>query len=394
MFQNYLKTAWRNILKYRAYSAINIFGLMMGIACFLVIALYIFDEMTFDSFHRNADNIYRVVEERTSETGEQRKIASVSYQIAQQAPIQFPGVVNATRLTVRGRSLVKAKPTDKGFQEENWIVHPDFFKMFDFKMVFGDRTTALVAPNSLVITAETAMKYFGTTDVVGKTLSLGRDTNFFNITGVLENFPPNSHIRMNLMTGESSVTNEGYKKFINNDWTSNAFFTFVQLDPNADPAKLSKQLEQLLVSQRKDFKVPPSKIFLQPLAQIHFYSGDIESSSARTGIRPGGNIMQIYIFSIVAIFVLLIACINYINLTTARFSSRAKEIAVRKVVGAERRNIILQFLSEAMLMTGISLILALVIVKLFLPYFNEFSGKKLQLDLNMDYRIGIGIVIR
>ena len=116
MFQNYLKTAWRNLLKYRAYSVINIFGLMMGIACFLVIALYVFDELTFDSFHRNAENIYRVVEERTSETGEQTKVASVSYQIAQQAPAQLPGVVGATRISVRGRVLVKSKPGDKGFQ--------------------------------------------------------------------------------------------------------------------------------------------------------------------------------------------------------------------------------------------------------------------------------------
>ena len=365
---------------------------MMGIACFLVIALYIFDELTFDSFHRNAENIYRVVEERTSETGTQTKVASVSYQVAQQAPAQLPGVVRATRISVRGRVLVKSKPGDKGFQEENWIVHPDFLKMFDFKMLFGDRATALDAPKSLVITAETAIKYFGTTDVVGKTLSPGRDTNFCNITGVLENFPANSHIRFNMMTGESSMTGEGYKNFINNDWSSNAFFTFIQIDPTADPNKLSKQLEQMLVAQRKDSKVPPSKIFLQPLKQIHFYSGDIESASARTGIRPGGNIMQIYIFSIVAIFVLVIACINYINLTTARFSNRAKEIAVRKVVGAERRSIIFQFLSEAMLMTLIALVLAIVMVKLALPFFNQFSGKDLQLGFDMDYRIGIGIV--
>ena len=363
---------------------------MMGITCFLVIALYVFDELTFDSFHRNAENIYRVIEERTSETGRQTKVASVSYQIAEQAPAQLPGIAKATRISVRGRVLVKFKPGDKGFQEENWIVHPGFLEMFDFKMLFGDRTTALDAPKSLVITAETAIKYFGTTDVVGRTVSLGRDTNLCKITGVLENFPANSHIRFNMMTGESSMTGAGYNNFINNDWSSNAFFTFLQLDPNADPNKLSKQLEQMLVSQRKDSKVPPGKIFLQPLQQIHFYSSDIESSAARTGIRPGGNIMQMYVFSIVAIFVLVIACINYINLATARFSNRAKEIAVRKVVGAQRTSIIFQFLSEAMLTTLISLVLAIVMVKLALPFFNQFSGKDLGLD--MDYRIGGGIV--
>lgn len=391
MLRNYFKIAFRNLLKYRAFSLINIFGLMMGIACFLVIALYIFDELTFDGFHRNADNIYRVVEQRTSETGKQTKVAAVSYQLAEQSPAKLPGINKMARITVRGRALVKSQKERNGFQEEFWIANRDFLQLFDFKMIAGDRKTAFDAPNSLVITEETAIKFFGSTDVIGKTLSVIRDTNLFTIKGVLENFPANSHIAFNMMTGESTMTNQGYRDFIGRDWGSNQYFTFLQLDPKTNARKLEQQMEQLLAANRNTPNVPASKLILQPLKSIHFHSADIESGSARAGIRAGGNIMYMYVFSIVAVFVLLIACINYVNLTTARFANRAKEIAIRKVAGADRKNIIFQFLSEAMLMTLIALTLALTLVKFTLPLFNDFSGKNLELGFTMDYRIWLGI---
>jgi putative ABC transport system permease protein len=392
MLKNYFKIAYRNLLKYRAYSLINIFGLMIGIACFLVIALYVFDEMTFDSFHSKADNIYRVVEERTAENGKQSKVATVSYQLPEQAAAKFPGIVTTTRLSIRGRVLVKSQLASKGFQEENWLVKPNFFEVFDFKMIAGDPKTALVEPKSMVISRETAIKYFGTTDVIGKTVSVVQDTNYFTIKGVVEDYPANSHLSFNILTSESTLNSTGYKNFINNDWTSNSFFYYMVLDKKADTKKLQTQMEQMLAENRKGATTPPGRIMLQPLKDIHFHSNDIESGSARSGVRAGGNMMYIYVFSIVAIFVLLIACINYINLTTARFSNRAKEIAVRKVAGADRKAIMLQFLSEAMLMTLIALILALTLVKFTLPLFNDFSGKDLHLGFTMDYRIWIGIV--
>jgi putative ABC transport system permease protein len=391
MLRNYFKIAFRNLLKYRAYSLINIFGLMMGIACFLVIALYIFDELTFDSFHSNADNIYRVVEERTSESGKQTKVSSVAYQLGKQAPGKLPGVVSTIRLEVRGRTVVKNEATNAAFQEEWWQVNPEFLRLFDFKMIAGDRNTAISQPRTMVVTEETALKYFGTTDVVGKTLDVGQD--LYKITGVLENFPANSHIRLNLIVGQSSVTNKWYNDFISNDWSSNSFFTYLQLEPHTDITKLEQQIGQLVNSNRTKPGAKPGKFILQPLKDIHFYSDDIDSRQARTGIRPNGNILYIYVFSIVAAFVLLIACINYINLTTARFSNRAKEIAILKVAGADRKNIVFQFLSEAMLMTLIALVLALALVKLTLPLFNDFSGKHLVLGLDMDNRIWMGIVV-
>jgi putative ABC transport system permease protein len=391
MIRNYFKIAFRNLVKHRVYSIINVFGLMIGIACFVIIALYVFDELTFDRFHRNADYIYRVVEERTSETGKQTKVAATSYQLSEQASGKLPGIIDKARMTVRGRTLVKAKPTDKGFQEENWLVSTNFLQFFDFKMSDGDRKTALIEPNSLVITEETAIKYFGTTNAVGKTLSVGNDSNYFTVKGILKNFPANSHITFNMATGESTIPFPRYKEYIAGDWTSNTFFTFLLLDKSANTKKLEQQMEQMLVSNRTRSTAPASNIVLQPLKDIHFYSNDIESSAARTGIRAGGNVMYIYVFCSIALFVLLIACINYINLTTARFSNRAREIAVRKVAGADRKAIMLQFLSEALLMTLIAMILALMLVNFTLPFFNNFSGKHLHLGFIMDYCIWIGI---
>jgi putative ABC transport system permease protein len=393
MLRNYFKIAFRNLLKYRAYSTINIFGLMMGIACFLVIALYVFDELTFDSFHRNADRIYRVVEEKTSEGGKQSKVAGVNYQLGAQSPAKLPGIENMARITVRGRVLVKNIPANKAFLEEYWVANPAFFQVFDFEMVAGDRKTALNAPKTVVMTEETAKKYFGTTDVIGKTISIAQDTSFFAVTGVIKDFPANSHIGFNLMVGESSISNQGFTNFTSRDWTSNLFFTYLQLDLNADTKKLEQQMESLLAANRNTPAIPASKVILQPLKDIHFYSKDIESGSARSGIRARGNLLYLYVFSILALFVLLIACINYINLTTARFSNRAKEIAVRKVAGAVRKNIIIQFLAEAMLMTLIALVLALALVKLSLPFFNEFTGKDLALGFSMDFRIWLGIAV-
>jgi len=193
------------------------------------------------------------------------------------------------------------------------------------------------------------------------------------------------------MVGESSITSQRYKNFLNNDWSSNSFFTYLQVGKNVDAKKLEQQIGQMVSSNRKTPGTLSSTFILQPLKNIHFHSADIDSAQARTAIRPPGNILYLYVFSIIALFVLLIACINYINLTTARFSNRAKEIAIRKVSGAARKNIIFQFLSEAMLMTLIALVLAMILVKVTLPLFNDFSGKHLELGLDMDFRLWLGI---
>lgn len=388
MLKHYFKIVFRNLWRNKTYSFINIFGLTLGLVCFLLIALYVFDELTYDSFHQNANNIYRVVETKVSPQGKESKIGAVAYKISEQSPIQVPEVKKAARFSAFGRSNVSDPSSTNVFYEMFNLANQDFLNVFDFKLLEGDKATALTAPRSVIITEESARKIYGVSSVLGKTLRTDRDSLPYTITGILENFPANSHISFNLIFSESSITGRGYQNFIASDWTSNQYPTYLALDKNADVKKATQKLEQLVNSNRKDNDQKTS-FALQPLKAIHFHSADIDG----TPLERKGNLSYIYVFSVVALFVLLIACINYMNLTTARFAGRGKEIAVRKVTGAMRGNLIRQFLSEALFMAIIALILALGITKLLLPSFNSFSQKQLSLGLSTDPRIWIGVFI-
>ena len=388
MIKHYFKIVLRNLWRNKTYSFINIFGLTLGLVCFLLIALYVFDELTYDGFHQNANNIYRVVETKVSPQGKESKIAAVSYKISEQSPVLIPEVKKAARFSAFGRSNVSDPSSTNTFYEMFNLANQDFLTVFDFKLLEGNRATALTAPRSVIMTEEAAKRIYGVSSVLGKTLRIDRDSLPYTITGVLENFPANSHISFNLIFSESSITGSGYQNFIASDWTSNQYPTYLALDKNADIKKATQKLEQLVNSNRKENDQKTS-FALQPLRAIHFHSAEIEG----TPMERKGNLSYIYVFSVVALFVLLIACINYMNLTTARFAGRGKEIAVRKVTGAMRGNLIKQFLSEALFMAIIALILALGITKLLLPSFNSFSEKQLDLGLTTDPRIWIGVII-
>ena len=388
MIKHYFKIVLRNLWRNKTYSFINIFGLTLGLVCFLLIALYVFDELTYDGFHQNANNIYRVVETKVSPQGKESKIAAVSYKISEQSPVLIPEVKKAARFSAFGRSNVSDPSSTNTFYEMFNLANQDFLTVFDFKLLEGNRATALTAPRSVIMTEEAAKRIYGVSSVLGKTLRIDRDSLPYTITGVLENFPANSHISFNLIFSESSITGSGYQNFIASDWTSNQYPTYLALDKNADIKKATQKLEQLVNSNRKENDQKTS-FALQPLRAIHFHSAEIDG----TPMERKGNLSYIYVFSVVALFVLLIACINYMNLTTARFAGRGKEIAVRKVTGAMRGNLIKQFLSEALFMAIIALILALGITKLLLPSFNSFSEKQLDLGLTTDPRIWIGVII-
>jgi putative ABC transport system permease protein len=386
MFRNYIRVAIRNLWKNKTYSFINVFGLTLGLACFLLIALYVFDELTFDRFHANTNHIYRLVETKQSPQGKESKIASVSYKLSEQAIATIPEVKKAVRLAAFGRTNVSDPAGTNVFYESFLTANPEFTQVFDFKFLEGDRETALKAPGSVLITEEMALKLYNARSVVGRTLRTDRDSTPYTVTGVLENFPSNSHLSFNLIFSESSLTGDGYQRFIASDWSSNTFPTYVLLDKKADPRVASEKINQLVASHRTGAEAK-SEFTLQPLSAVHFHSAGIEG----TANERKGNLSYIYVFSIVAIFVLLIACINYMNLTTARFASRGKEIAVRKVAGADRRNLVTQFLSEAFIMAVISLVLAIIATWLLLPAFNQFTQKDLNLNIQTDYRIWIGV---
>jgi len=389
MVNNYFKTAWRNLWKNSIFSFINIIGLTIGLTSFILIALFIFDELTFDRSHKNADNIYRVVENKTSPEGKATKRAGTGFQVSASAKAGFPEVQDVARLSTYWRADVAADGNRANIFHEDFIAaSPGFLTVFSFPLLYGDRNSALTDPRSIVVTETTAKKFFGTSNVVGKLLFFDNDSVPYKVTAVLANFPVNSSISFDLVASEASLfNNKEAKGFIDNDWTSGAFSTYFLLNKDADIPAVNNKLDNLIAANHKADAGVKSHVQLQALKDIHFYSGDIEGSSGKKG-----NISYIYVFLIVACFIIFIACINYMNLSTARFTNRGKEIAIRKVSGASRTTLVKQFLAEAFLVTFLSVVLSLVLVVVLLPPFNSFTGKSLSLGWHTDYRIWTGIV--
>ena len=382
MFKNYLKTAVRNLWKHRTFSFINIIGLTVGLTSFILIALFIFDELTFDGLHKNADNIYRVVESKTSTEGKTTKRAGTGMQVSARAKTGFPEIQEVARISKFWRPDIRTGDNSANVFHEDYIaVNPGFLNVFSFPLLYGDRNSALTEPQSVILTEGTAKKFFGTSDVVGKSLFFDNDSVPYKVTGVLKDFPVNSSISFNLLVSEVSVA-----MHFSDDWTSGAFATYFLLNKNADITALNQKLDNLIAANHKADPGEKSQVQLQALRDVHFYSNDIEGNSGKKG-----NISYIYVFFIVACFIIFIACINYMNLSTARFTNRGKEIAVRKVAGASRATLVKQFLTEAMLVTILSVFLSLVLVYFLLPAFNSFTEKNLTLGIHSDYRIWTGI---
>jgi putative ABC transport system permease protein len=378
MFSNYLKIAWRNLKKNRIYSFINIFGLTVGLAAFLLIALYIFDELTYDRFHKNAESIYRIVETKTSAAGKESKVIAIAYNVSERARKDLPEVEQATRFSILGRSNILNDENTNVFYELYNLGDASFFKVFSFPIIQGDVVNALKAPYSVVMTDEAAQKIFGTKEAVGKTIRTDRDSIPYKVTAVVK-IPNNSHLKFNLLFSEATLySSQQFMDFLNNDWSSNTFVTYFKLKEKSNPEQTAAKIASLVKTNRQNNNEANSSFYLQPLPDIHFYSTGLDGA-----VGGQGNIMHMYVFGIVGLFVL----------TTARFSGRSKEIAVRKVAGAERGNLIAQFLSEALLFTIIALVLSLIAVKLALPAFNAFTEKNLELGLATDTRIWIGVLV-
>jgi len=388
MINTYIKTAWRNLWKNRIFSFINILGLTVGLTSFILIALYLFDEMTFDRMHQHADTLYRVVESKTTAEGKTTKRAATGYQVSARGRADVPEIRDAARISVYWNASVAAGDArTKVFNEDFIAANPGFLTVFSFPLLYGDRSSALTDPKSVVMTEATAKKFFGRSDVVGKLLFFDNDSVPYKVTGVLANFPVNSSISFDLVASEASLmANPEAKNWMANDWNSGAFATYLRVNPGTDVAALNTKLDQLIAANHKADAGERSRVQLQAFTDVHFYSNDIEGDSGKKG-----NISYIYVFLVVACFIIFIACINYMNLATARFANRGKEIAVRKVSGASRATLVKQFLSEALLVTLLSVVLSVVLVNLLLPFFNLFTEKHLTLNLHTDDRIWIGV---
>ena len=368
MLKNYLKITIRNIKRHKGYSFINISGLAIGMACCILILLWVKDELNFDRFHENADVIYRITDRYPDSSGGYSSTAVSPWPLAEALKTDFPEIVESARLRILTYRLISYK--DKKFYENDFVaVDPSFLKMFSFPLVKGDITTALTEPNTILITEETAARYFGAENSIGKVLTYNNNTDF-KVTGVLKNVPHNSHIRFDfLVPFESTLRDFGWT----DSWWTDNYTTYVQLAENASFQHISDKVYDY---KKKISSETRTKLILQPLTDIHLrsdYAIDLYGSTENKSI-------YVYAFSLIALFVLLIACINFMNLSTARSEKRSKEVGLRKVVGATRHHIIAQFYGESLFMTVISFVAAVFLVYLLLPAFNNLSGKMLMLD--------------
>ncbi|PWT73208.1 MAG: cell division protein FtsX [Bacteroidetes bacterium] len=372
MYKNYLKTAIRNLWKHRVFSFINLTGLAVGMAAFFLIFLYVRFELSYDSFHTKADRIYRIVSDIKTST-ETFNADGPSWAVPPNAKQEFPEIESFARLLVNDDVLIRKG--DIKFLEYNvmWADSP-FFKIFDFKLLKGDPNKALVEPFSVVFSESTAKKYFGNADPIGQTVIItgatleARVTGPAKVTGVMKDIPENSQIKGDIIISMSTI--QKFATNLDNQWGVYGAQAYLLLKPGTNAVALERKfpafLENRHGTEMKKWQRYPT-LFLEPLKDVYL-------RSTRNGSKTG-NINNVYIFSVIGLFILLIACINFINITTARSSERAKEVGIRKVVGAVKFQLTRQFLVESVIICLVAFALAVQLCLLLLPLFNHLSGK-------------------
>ncbi|MEL6560814.1 MAG: ABC transporter permease [Bacteroidota bacterium] len=373
MIRNYLKVAFRSLRRNKGYTLINILGLAIGIAFSCMMYIYVTHELSSDSFHEKSDRIFRVIMEDKRNPDNVRFYGSAPAPLTEALLNEIPEIEDHTRL-YRTTGQIVYQLDGQNFQEREWyITHSNFFEIFDFEFIAGDKNTALNEPLSLVINRSTAIKLFGKENAVGELIS----SSWFGslkVTGVVKDFPENSHIKFNFLLSENPQM-EGWKNLLT-DWEDFSAFAYVLLKPNVKIATVNAKVPDFITK----FFGPYAQVFnakFQNIEDIYFESEDIEG-----GIEEfKGQLSYIYIFATMGLFILLIACINYINLATSKAAYRSREIGIRKVVGAFKRQLITQFLMESLLVSLIAMVLAVGIIDLAFPYFNQITGKSFDINL-------------
>jgi len=394
MLKNYFKIAFRNLWRNKGFSIINILGLSIGLATCLVILLFIQNELGYDRYNKKADRIVRVVL-RSMVQGEKMNEANVMPPTAQTLKADYPEVQEATRLSDNGYPRITYG--DKTLKDNAFAsVDSNFFQVFSIPFLQGDTKTALLQPNSVVISRVMAQKYFGGEDPMGKTLNFKDWNTSYKITGVFDKIPANSHFHFELFGSMNGLPDAR-----SSSWLTSGYYTYLVL-PQDYPyrqleAKLPQVVEKYMGPQmQKSMGITLDQmqkngnhfgLFLQPLADIHLHSDYAADLSAN------GDIRYVYIFGAIALFMLLIACINFMNLSTAGASKRAREVGIRKVMGSLQRELVAQFLLESILLTAIAMGLAIMMVQWVLPFFNELSGKQLNFQLTAHPRLLPGLLL-
>ena len=383
MIKNYFKIAWRNLVKNKTFSFINIIGLASGLACFILIALYVADELSYDRFNEKAGRIYRINSDVIF-GGNKLHLAVASDPMGATLKKDYPQVEEFVRFFISGGSKLIKKGNE--FIRENNVAHVDstLFDVFTIPVIAGDAKTALNEPNTVVISESAAKKYFATTDAVGKSIETDDNgSTLYKVTAVIKDIPHNSHFTFDMLF---SMDNVEYQW---GNFLSHNHQTYLLLKPGADHKAFEKNFPRFIdkyvvpqaaqfmqIKSMDEFEKAGNKLeySLMPLTDIHLRSDRVPE------LNVNGNIQYVYIFSAVALFVLLLACINFMNLSTARSASRAKEVGIRKVVGSEKNSLIKQFLTESILTTIISTVFAIAIAWLCLPWFNSLSAKQLLIS--------------
>lgn len=382
MFRSFLKVAIRNLIRQRAYALINVLGLAIGIACSILIALFIIHEASFDTFHKNADQIVRVwLNAKLAE--EEISGANTAMPVGPVFLDEIPEVINYCRIQTYDNVLIR--DGDRTFLENDFYwADSGFFEIFTFPLMSGDPSTVLTEPRSMVISEKMAMKYFGDEDPMGGVLEVFSDSVDYRITGVMKDIPDNSHIFCDFVVDFQSLPNANRTQ-----WTSNNIYTYLLLGNEMDTRKLNEkfdpitrkyvgpEIKQFIGVSLEDWEAAGNfyRLESQPLLDIHFNT-DIEH-----GMKPSSDKKYVYIFSLIALFIIIIACINFMNLSTARSAGRAREVGLRKVVGSTKGQLVWHFLAESFIMVVIALVLALLMVELVLPVFQN----QIQVSLSVNY---------
>lgn len=385
MIKNYFKTAFRNLARNKIYSFINIAGLSIGLACTMLILLYVKDEVSFDRFHKNVNNIYRI--ERNHKNG------STGFLQGPRFTQNVPGIKSFVRVQGGSEDIKK----EAEVQEQGGVLSVDsnFFSVFTFPLLSGNPKTCLTEPHSIVLSEDAAKKYFATTDAFGKILMVKEDTTFvpYKVTAVAKRCPQNSSIQFDVLL-PFKVSDADAKDTHN--WFNSFLTTFVVLDDKATLQTVENQMQSFYVADAKQTfyemlkndggnpdDIPMGTYFLQPYLDMHLNT----ELPADNGLTNAGNPMYSYLLSGIALFVLLIACINFVNLTIARSVKRAKEIGIRKVAGSDRKQLIFQFLGESFFLCTVAFVLAIALVQLLLPLFNELANKALAISYLLDAKL-------
>jgi putative ABC transport system permease protein len=393
MIKNYFKIAFRNLWRHKVFSFINIMGLTVGMtACFLIF-LYVKFELSYDSFHTKSDRIYRVVSDIKTPT-EVLHSSGPAWAVAPNAKDEFPEIQSFVRIT--GGDNVLMRKGDIKFQEENaaWA-DSAIFNVFDFKLLKGNRNTALKDPFSIVFSETAAKKYFGKADPMGQTILITGDALPAKVTGIMKDIPENSQIKADVFLSMTTITQK-FNQSLDSQWGNYGASAYILLKPGTNAKSLERKfpafLERRNGDEMKKIQMYPT-LFLEPLKDVYLRSTRDDHKT--------GNITNVYIFSVIAIFILLIACINFINLTTARSAERAKEVGIRKVVGAGKMQLASQFIGESVVLCMIAFVVTLFLSWLLLPVFNQLAGKTISNGIfeHIDYiillffsAIGIGLL--